>query len=189
MNKRLISSIAIVLIIALTASGFLIYNEFSSLQTEIKVLQIQNEELEKQKSDLQNQTNVLGQQNNDMIKQMGNLTKQLALQRQLRIDIVSLWISNRWFAYGGLWVANPFNATIRNNDIVTVSGLTLTVQAFYGLKEESHTFRLNEVDFLEAGEEKVVSGEVVASLGGTGHLTYVATLKAGDAVIDTFTLP
>jgi hypothetical protein len=188
MNKRLFSSIAAVLIIALIASGLLINNEFSSLQTEIKDLQIQSEELEKQKNDLQNQTNVLGQQNNDMIKQLGDLTKQLALERHLRIEIVSLWHNDNWFAYGGLLVGYPFNATIRNNDIVTVSGLTLTVQTFSGLKDESQIYGLSKIDSLQAGEERVVSGEAVVYIGAPSNLTYVATLKAGDIVLDTFTL-
>jgi hypothetical protein len=188
MNKRLFSSITVVLIISLSASGFIIYNEFRSLQTEIKDLQNQSEELEKQKSDLQNQTSVLGQQNNDMIKQMGDLTKQLALERHLSVKIVSLWHRDYWGAYGGLLVDYPFNVTIRNNDIVTVSGLTLTVQTFSGLKDETKMNGLIKIDSLQAGEERTVSGAVVVYIGAPSNLTYVATLKAGDVILDTFPL-
>ena len=189
MNKILVSSLAVVLIIAFTVSGFLIYNEFSSLQTEINDLQIQNGELERQKSDLQNQTTVLEQQNSDIIKQMGDLTKQLALQRHLRVEIVSLWHSYGWYAYGGLLVSYPFNVTVRNNDLITVSGLTLIVQTFSGLKDETQVLGLIKIDALQAGEERVVSGGVVVYIGAPSNLTYVATLKAGDVVIDTLTLP
>jgi hypothetical protein len=188
MNKRLFSSITVVLIISLSASGFIIYNEFSSLQTEIKDLKIQSEELEKQKSDLQNQTSVLGQQNNDMMKQMGDLTKQLALERHIQIEITTFWHNDYWFAFGGLLVDYPFNATIRNNDIVTVGGLSLTVQAFSGLKDETKIVGFAKIDLLHSGEEQVVSGEVVVYIGAPSNLTYVATLKAGDVILDTFTL-
>ena len=187
MNMRLVSSIAIVLIIALTLSAFLVFNEFSSLQTEIDDLQIQKVELEKQKSDLQNQIIVLENKNNDVINQMGDLTKQLALQRHLRIEIVSLWHQDYWFAYGGLLVGYPFNVTIRNNDTVTFSGLTLAVQTFSGLKDETKMNGLIKIDSLQAGEERIVSGEAVVYIGAPSNLTYVATLKSGDVVVDTFT--
>ncbi|MEM2108372.1 MAG: hypothetical protein QXL10_03710, partial [Candidatus Bathyarchaeia archaeon] len=137
----------------------------------------------------QNQIAILEKQNSDIIKQMGDLTKQLALHRHLRIEIVSLWHSSVWSAYGGLLVSYPFNVTVRNNDLITVSGLTLTVQAFSGLKDETQVPGLRKIDLLQAGEERVVSGEVVVYISAPWNLTYVATLKAGDIVIDTFTSP
>jgi hypothetical protein len=188
MNKRLISSIAVVLIIALTVSGFLLFNEFNNFQSEINELKIEIEELEKQKSDLENQTTVMDQQKQEMINQMGDLTKQLALERHLRVEIVSFWHNDYWFAYGGLLVGYPFNASIQNNDVVPFSGLTLTVQAFYGLKDETKINGWIKIDLLQVGEERVVSGEVVVYIGAPSNLTYLATLKAGDTILDTFTL-
>jgi hypothetical protein len=188
MNKRLFSSIVVILIIALTASGFLINNEFSNLQTEIKDLQIQSEELAKQKSALQNQTTVIDQQKQNLINQMGDLTKQLALERHLRVEIVSFWHNDYWFAYGGLLVGYPFNASIQNNDVVPFSGLTLTVQAFDGLKDETKINGWVNIDSLQAGEERVVSGEVVVYIGASSNLTYLATLRAGDTILDIFML-
>ena len=189
MNTRLVLSSAIVLIIILTVTGFLIFNEFSSLQAEINTLQIQNVELEKEKMDLQNQITVAVNQYNDIIQRMGDLTKQLALERHLQIEITTFWHNDHWFAYGGLLVGYPFNATIRNNDVVTVGGLSLTVQAFSGLKDETKISGFSKIDLLQSGEEQVVSGEVVVYIGAPSNLTYVATLKAGDAIIDTITLP
>ena len=188
MNTRLVLRGAVALIIILTVSGFLIFNEFSSLQAEINSLQIQNRELEKEKSELQNQRTDAENQYNDIIQRMGYLTKQLALERHLKIEIKTFWHNEYWFAYGGLLVGYPFNATIRNNDVVTVGGLSLTVQAFSGLKDETKIAGVGKIDLLHSGEEQVVSGEVVVYIAAPSNLTYLATLRAGEVVIDTFTL-
>ncbi len=82
-----------------------------------------------------------------------------------------------------------WEVTVRNNDVVTVSGLDLSVKAYSGLVEYGSAFNFPyDVGLLNAGEEKVVSGMVIMNIHALTNLTYVAALRAADVVLDTFTL-
>jgi hypothetical protein len=175
--------------VLLAVSGWLAYAQLSSLQVQIKDLQDQNSELESQISDLQKQTSILESQHDELVRQTGDLTKQLALERRLRVEIVDLWHRGHWSAYGGLLVSYPFNVTIRNNDVITMSGLSLNVRTYSGLKDVTMVFNSIEINTLVAGEERVVQGHAVVSISAPINLTYVATLKAGEVILDEFTLP
>jgi len=189
MRKRVAVSAITVVIIALTVSAWLVNNQINNLQTQIAELQSKNNALESQINDLQNQISSLENQNSELIKQFGDLTKQLALERHLNVEIVSLWHRDYWSAFGGLLVEYPFNVTIRNNDVMTVSGLNLNVRTFSGLKDESIYPSSIEINMLRSGEERVIQGGVVVSINAPSNLTYVATLKAGEVVLDEFMLP
>jgi len=188
MNRKIALGAAVAAVALLTLSAWLVYAQFSSLQAQIADLQAQNIQLEGQLGEVQNQTGSLESQNSELVRQLGDLTKQLALERHLSVEIKSLWHRDYWSAFGGLLVDYPFNVTVRNNDVITLSGVTLTVKTYSGIQEIGWTHS-SEIDLLLAGEERVVSGSAVVPITAPSNLTYVATLKAADVVLDEFTLP
>jgi hypothetical protein len=189
MRKSVVLILSALVIVLLIVSAWLLHTQFSSYQTQIADLQSQNIELENQISQLQNQTSSLESQNSKLVIQLGDLTKQLALERHLKVDIVSLSPGYGWSYLGGVHVVVGANVTVRNNDVVTVSGLELSLMTYYGLTPVGESLP-SRVDLLNAGEERVVGGTVIMPLDSFSlNLTYVATLKSADVVLDTFTLP
>jgi cell division protein FtsB len=191
MKKNIVLIILAATTILLIVSAWLantVYNQFSSYQTQISELQTQARELVTQIGQLQNQTSSLESQNSKLVIQLGDLTKQLALERHLKVDIVSMSHYSGWSPIGGMAVAVSANVTVRNNDVVTLSGLELSVMTYYGLTPVGEG-NPSKVDLLNAGEERVVSGGVIMPMSSfSTNLTYVATLKSADVVLDTFTL-
>ena len=175
-------------IASLQAQVFNLQLQSSELIKQLVELHNQTDSLENQNRMLQNQTDSLESQNNLLVNQLGNLTEQLALQRPIKVDIMSLWHAESWSSFGGLNVAYPFNVTIRNNDIVTVSGLILTVRTYSGNQSVGYGYPL-EIDLLGVREERIISSVAVVSLTEPRISTYVATLKSGDVVLDEFTYP
>ncbi len=188
MSKRITLLLASIVIIALAVTAWFVQAQFGGLQIQVSELEAENSDLQDQIMNLQNQTTALGSQNGKLVNQLGDLTKQLALERSLRIRILSVSPRAYWNSYGGLLVSYPFNVTVRNNDVITVSGLTLTVNTFSGLQQIGWT-SVSDVNVLRAGEERVIQGEAVVPLNHPSNLTYVATLNSGNVVLDEFTLP
>ena len=189
MRKSVVLILSTLVIVLLIVSAWLLHTQFSSYQTQITDLQSQNSELESQIGLLQNQTSSFESQNSKLAIQLGDLTKQLALERHLKVDILSLSNLSGWYPIGGMTVSVGCLVTVRNNDVVTLSGLEMSVMAYYGLKLVGEGFP-SKVDLLNAGEERVVSGGVLMPINSFSlNLTYVATLKSADVVLDTFTLP
>jgi outer membrane murein-binding lipoprotein Lpp len=192
MKKSIALGLFAVVIVLVILSAWLVNNQFNTYQTQITDLQSQNSELESQIGQLQNQTNSLENQNSQMMIQLGDLTKQLALERHLKIEIVS-FLQEGYGIYGGTGTLGTyyFAVTVRNNDVVTVSGLALTVQGYFGLEKLGETYLPYEVNLLNVGEEQVVNGYVDLSHYTYKNFTYVAILKSADVVLDEFsvTLP
>jgi hypothetical protein len=192
MKKSIALGLFAVVIVLVILSAWLVNTQFNSYQKQITDLQSQNSELESQIGQLQNQTSSLENQNSKLAIQLDDLTKQLALERHLKIEIVSL-IQEGFGIYGGTATLGtyPFAITVRNNDVLTVSGLSLIVQGYFGLQKLGETPLPYQVNLLNAGEEQVVSGYVELSINTYKNLTYVAVLKSGDVVLDEFniTLP
>ena len=192
MDKRITLSILAVVIVLLILSAWLantVNTQYSSYQTQISDLQAHVSELESQIGQLQNQTGSLESNYSRLVIQLGDLTKQLAIERHLKVDIVSMSHDLGWSPIGGMTVSVGWYVTVRNNDVVTLSGLDLIVKTYYGLTPVGLGFPY-KVDLLSAGEERVVRGDVLMPLNSfSSNLTYVATLIAADVVLDTFTLP
>jgi cell division protein FtsB len=192
MKKSTALSVLAVVIVLLVFSAWLantVNTQYISYQTQITDLQSQVNELETQIGQLQNQTSSLESQNSKLMIQLGDLTKQLALERHLKVDIVSMSHDPGWYPYGGVTVMVGWNVTVRNKDVVTLSGLEISVMTYYGLIPYGGGSPIAyKVDLLNAGEERVVSGIVLVPLDHPSNLTYVATLKSADRVLDTFTL-
>ena len=192
MKKSIALSVLAVVIGLLILSAWLantVNTQYISYQTQISDLQTQVSELESQIGQLQNQTGSLESNYSRLVIQLGDLTKQLAIERHLKVDIVSMSHDLGWSPIGGMTVSVGWYVTVRNNDVVTLSGLDLIVKTYYGLTPVGLGFPY-KVDLLNAGEERVVRGDVLMPLNSfSSNLTYVATLIAADVVLDTFTLP
>jgi len=192
MKKSIALSVLAVVIGLLILSAWLantVNTQYISYQTQISDLQTHVSELESQIGQLQNQTGSLESNYSRLVIQLGDLTKQLAIERHLKVDIVSMSHDLGWSPIGGMTVSVGWYVTVRNNDVVTLSGLDLIVKTYYGLTPVGLGFPY-KVDLLNAGEERVVRGDVLMPLNSfSSNLTYVATLIAADVVLDTFTLP
>jgi len=191
MKKSTALSVLGVAVVLLVFSAWLantVNTQYISYQKQITDLQRQVNELETQIGQPENQTSSLESQNSKLVIQLGDLTKQLALERYSHVDIVSMAPDFGWSPIVGMTVAVGAEVTVRNNDVVTVSGLELSVMTYYGLKPVGECFP-SKVDLLNAGEERVVRGTVFMPLNSfSSDLTYVVTLKLADVVLDTFTL-
>ena len=169
----------------------------SQITRENKELQVLNNYFEGENRDLQDEkrsllldTNDLKVQNYELLKQLGDLTEQLALQRALRVKIVALSHEERWSDYGP-FLGRPrarmvFNITVQNDDVVAL-GLQLTVKTFSGYKEVGWIFH-NRVDSILAGEVRNIEGESITPIDSMVDLSFVATLKSGDVVVDELRL-
>jgi len=161
--------------------------QINALNRQIGELESQISSLESQNSMLQNQTDSLEISNNLLVNQLGNLTEQLALARPIQVEIVSL----THFGYSNVvldYVGFSVNVTMRNNDVVTVSGLTLTVDGYSGNERIGSTDYPSEINLLNPGEERLVRNQVAVRLSPLAmNMTYFATLKSGDVVLDKFT--
>ena len=169
--------------------------QVTSLQTEIASLEAQNNELRKQISKFENETDSFESQNDELVGYVGKFTEQLALARPIQVEIVSLVRASSGNSFGGLLQGYSFNLTIRNNDVVTVSGIVLTLNVYFGDKLVGYIPYINkclEIDLLIPGEERVISFVYVVSLEFVGAwrakpLTYVTTLESGEVILDQLT--
>ena len=192
MKKALALSAILVAIVALAAVAGFFQSQFTALQNQISNLRAENRDLQDQERRLLFQTGDFESQNDELVKQLGDLTKQLALERPLDVKIVAFSHEDQWSDYGPFFGVprsyNRFNVTIWNNDVVALSGLMLTVETFSGDQGEGWVFS-NRTDMLRAGEAREIKGEAVVPTYALEDLSFVATLKSGDVVLDEFRMP
>ncbi len=85
-----------------------------------------------------------------------------------------------------------YNITIRNNDVVALSGLRIAVRIFSGVRPISSGFGSfsPRFDMLLAGEEVTAEGSIGIDDNWqlynttTTDLEFLVTLKSGDVIVD-----
>jgi type II secretory pathway pseudopilin PulG len=173
MKKKMLA-IATVMIVVLLVVSLFVYSRISELQNQIGQLQEQNSNLELQIIEIQDQLNetknLLDEtqsQLKDQIENLGDTTYELALERQLRLYITRFeWVGD-FNPMVGLAISYSVVVNVRNNDVVDVSGLTLTVRLLRkGTLIEVGQSRgfFTQINDLGAGESREVTGGILAAL-------------------------
>jgi hypothetical protein len=169
------------------AAWFVQY-QFSVMQNEISSLQAENSDLQDKNRNL-SESSALKNQSGELMQ--SDLTKRLALAGDLRVEITALSPEDYWRNAGSflgvLRARNVFNVTVRNNDVGAVSGLQLTVETLSGNHSVGWVFE-NQIYLLRVGEERVIVGQSITPINSLNDLSFVATLKLGDALVDEFRL-
>ena len=165
-KKKMLAVVAVTIVSLLLVSLF-VYSRISELQSQISELQEQNSNLEAQNSEIQTQLNETQSQLREQQDNLGDITYELALERQLRILITKFeWVGD-FNPMVGLTISYSVVVNVRNNDVVDVSGLTLTVRLLrkgtlieVGQSKGFSTQIIN----LKAGESREVTGGILATL-------------------------
>jgi cell division protein FtsB len=179
MNRKIISSIALITIVALSiASGFGYY-QILTQQNQISELQDQNNELQDQINELQDQNSELQSQLNEL--------ENINAAHDVKI-IAFEWVSG-FNPIVGITLGNDVKVTVKNMGVNDVSGLNLTVRLL--LKENRIELAYSrgfseQINVLHAGESREISHMIYYSLANmpTNVTECVSTLRLGDFVLD-----
>jgi len=189
LNRKIVLSVFIIAIIALALASWIVHNQVSALQTQISELQARNSALEVQISEIQDHLNETQNQISEQQENLRDITYELALSRPLNVLITKFnWVGD-FNPFGGMTMSYPVKVTVRNNDVVDVSGLTLSVRllikgTLIGVKD-SYGFPI-QIDELKAGESQEISGGILATLGSfsTDSAVCAVRLSVRDIVLD-----
>jgi TolA-binding protein len=186
--ERTIFAIATVTAVSLLVAALFVHIQISELQNQIGELQVQNTTLETQLSEIQDQLSESQKQISEQQNDLRDITHELALKRQLGVLIIKFkWVGG-FNPIGGLTMSYSVNVTVRNIDVIAVSGLTLTVRLFYKgtlVEVDSYPFS-SQIDNLKAGESREITGDILAALGSfsTDSAVCVVRLTMRDVVLD-----
>jgi TolA-binding protein len=184
MNKKIATSVVIIVIVAASIATWFVNNQISELQS-------QNSEVEDQLSELQNQLNELQLQNREQQDFLNDFTYELAKARHLRVEITAFqWISS-FDPIGGLWLGHPVNVTVENSDVVPLMELRLRVT----LANENTGAKIGAsgsgitIDGLDAGERQSfyvdgMEGPWTSLNSSLEDAVCVVTLTVGDIVLE-----
>ncbi len=192
-RKKLLAMV-LALLVVVGVAVWLVQNQLGVVQARADELATLNGFLEGENHDLQDakrtllfNASSLESQNEELLKQLGDLTGQLALERVLNVKIVSLVHDAVWSDYGSFLGRSrarmAFNVTVRNDDVVALGGLELTVRTFSGSREVGWIFH-NDVDSLMPGETRIIQGESITPADSMADLSLLATLKSSDVIVD-----
>jgi hypothetical protein len=186
MKSKTLAAALTVVIVILSVTSITIYSQFGGLQSRVSMLETQNVQLNTQNNTLQAQIEDLQAQNQE---DLSEFTYQLALERHLNVEITQAYWNKGWHPLGGVAVSHPVNATIHNNDVIPLCGLTATfrfVDRDSGAQiGEAGTFK---VDRVNVGESLVVNGSAYTTLNenmddGTANAICKITIATGDVVL------
>jgi len=184
--KRTTLAIVLIALIALSVATWFVNNQISDLQNQVGALQAQNSELQDQNSDLEEQVGELQLQNREKQDRLADFTYQLALERHLRVKITAFTWEGGFYPIVGLTIAHPINVTVQNDEVIPVSGLTLT----FTLVNKDRGTQIgssgaNRIDRFNAEESRETGGAVYTIIGTSlDDAVCVVTLTVGDIVLD-----
>jgi len=99
------------------------------------------------------------------------------------------WIRG-FIPYAGLTFINEVKVTVENHGINEISGITLTVKLLNnGTEIDNYSAFVTQIETLNAGESREISGNIFWGLLSTKVTHRVCTLKLGDIVLDEWTEP
>jgi uncharacterized protein YlxW (UPF0749 family) len=189
MNRKIISSIALITIVALAVAFGFCYNQIGIQQNQISELQDQNSELQVQNGDLQNQirelqanNSELQDQNSELLNQLIELENMIDIARDVKITDFE-WIGG-YHSLGQVNLYQGYRVTIQNKGNNTVSGLTLSVELLYGVGEDT-----TQINVIRAGQiVEIYRGVSVGTVGSYAHTAVgVIKLTLGDVLLDEWT--
>ena len=195
MKSKFLAFVAVTAVALLIGTLF-VYLQISELQNEIADLQAENSALEVQINEIQDQLNETKNQLDEtqsqlreQLENLGDVAYELALERQLRLYITRFeWVGD-FNPMVGLAISYSVVVNVRNNDVVDVGGLTLSVRLLrkgtlieVGQSKEFST----QINNLKAGESRDVTGGILATLDSfsTDSAVCSVILSVRDIVLD-----
>lgn len=188
MNRKIVLSVFLIVIIALAlASGFGYY-QISELQNQIGELKAQNSNLQNRIGELQAQNSELQDQISELQNQKSSIQKKLRELLGIPAKITAFdWIEG-FNPYAGLTFVNEVKVTVENYGMEEISGITLTVKLLNNgtMLSNSQPF-VTEIDALYAGESRDILGKIFWARLSTTPTHCVSTLIFGNVVLDEWT--
>jgi ABC-type multidrug transport system fused ATPase/permease subunit len=187
--KRTALALLLITIIVSSIAAWLVHSQNSELQNQIGALKAQNGEVQAQLSELQNQLSELQLQNREQQDRLNDFTNVLAKARHLHVEITD-WSKGSGGPIAGLTFIIGIYVTIQNNDVIPVSGLTVSVT----LVNKDNGAQIGDTGVLNmgrlnAGERGNFSVPVlhnINSLSLINSAECVIVLKAGSVILDQF---
>jgi len=188
MNKRIVLTMVLIAVIALSGGAWFVHNQISDMQNQIGELKTENTELQDQNRTLQDQLRQLQLQNREQQDRLNDFTSQLARERHLLMDITAFSWLGGFNPIVGVTLVHPINVTIQNNDVVPLSGLVLTFRLQRPSGIQIGDGGISRINRINAGESLEIQGGVYTTIGTSlDDAVCVVTLKAGDIVLDEIT--
>ncbi len=183
--KKVLSAIVIIAFVSLLIGVLFAYIQISELQNRESELQDQNNELKDQSIELQDQIRVLELENLEKQDRLTDFTHELAKTRHLYVELTSF----QWGSSGpivGLLIQHSAIISVQNNDVIPVSGLTLTLSAIHKNKgTQIGQAGVTRIGRLNAGETYEISGSYYAIVGTDfADAEFHVTLSIGNRVLD-----
>jgi len=187
--KRKISVIVTMTVIALLFATFFVYSQISELQNQIGALKAQNGAVQDQLSELENQLSELQLQNREQQDRLTDFTNELAKARHLRVEITD-WSKGSGGPIVGLTFIIGIYVIIQNNDVIPVSGLTVSAM----LVNKDNGAQIGDTGSvnmgrLNAGESVNFSVPVLYNINSLSLISSaecMIVLKAGSVILDQF---
>jgi hypothetical protein len=184
--KRTILVIVLITVISLSAATWFVQNQIGEFQTQLSGLRTQNSELQDQNNVLQTQVSELQLQNREQQDRLTDFTSELAKARHLHIDITAFkWIGG-FNPMVCVTLSHPVNVTVKNDDVIPVSGLTLTVSLVHkNTGAQIGGSGVTRIGRLNAGETYELSGWATTTIGTSlNDALCMVTLESGGIVLD-----
>jgi hypothetical protein len=187
-NMKRTAALAIILItvIALSIVTWYVHNQISDMQNQVGDLQVQKSELQDHNRDLEEQIAELQLQDREKQDRLADFTHELAKERHLGVKIRAFTWDGGFYPMVCVTLSHPINVTVQNDEIIPVSGLTLTftlVSKDRGTQIGSQG--ATRIDRLNAGESREIGGAVYATIGTSlDDAVCVVTLTVGNIVLD-----
>ena len=187
--KRTALALLLITIIVSSIAAWLVHSQNSELQNQIGTLKAQNGEGQAQLGELEKQLSELQLQNREQQDRLKDFTNILAKARHLHVEITD-WSKGSGGPIAGLAFILGIYVTIQNNDVIPVSGLTVSVT----LVNKDNGAQIGDTGVLNmgrlnAGERGNFSVPVlhnINSLSLINSAECVIVLKAGSVILDQF---
>ena len=176
MNRKIISSIALITIVALSiASGFGYY-QILTQQNQISELQDQNNELQDQINELQDQNSELQSQLNEL--------ENINAAHDVKIAAFE-WVGD-YHSLGQVNLFQNYKVTIQNMGDNNASGLYISVKLLSTGTKATMEEHAGPINTISAGQVMEISGSVSVGYVGSYVPTAVGevTLTVGDVLLD-----
>ena len=105
MKRTAALAIILITIIALSIVTWYVHNQISDMQNQVGDLQVQNSELQ---------------------DRLADFTHELAKERHLGVKLTAFMWDGGFYPMVCVTLSHPINVTVQNDEIIPVSGLTLT---------------------------------------------------------------
>lgn len=206
---KIILSIILVIIIALSSFIVLSLNQINELQNQNSTLKTQAGELQNQTNTLQTQNDKLQYQNIELQNQTNTLQNQVSELKEQNSYLTNHSIYARITGFRLNGIDNPvgvmwntkFIVEVLNNETSDVNGLTITfniIDSAFDVHREIEMYQPYVRGYVQMGETLVLgllnqketiemNGVIMNNLDDDAKLrgsTFVVTLKLGDIVLD-----